>query len=234
MAHSYAGRIDRCLQVCAGLAAQPGLAHVVGLCGMLYVLPVLARAEEAMAIAEETMAAARSHGNPFWIAWALHGYGRAFAASDSARALTALRQGLSYAREHRLPFRESLVARDAAGLEAVHGDLEQALALFETTIDVLHRAGNVANVATTLANLAVVFDRIQRPEIAATLYGTTTHHGSTRLVINLPGVVEHLRAVLGQTMFEDRVAVGAAMEPGDAVRYARQQIQHARRQLGVT
>ena len=41
-----------------------------------------------MAIAEETVAAARAHGNPFLICFALDGYGRAFAQTDPARALT--------------------------------------------------------------------------------------------------------------------------------------------------
>ena len=36
-----------------------------GLCGLTYGLPSVGRAEEAMAIAEETVAAARDHGNPF-------------------------------------------------------------------------------------------------------------------------------------------------------------------------
>ena len=203
------------------LTAQPGLAHVVGLCGMLYALPLVGRAEEAMAIAEETVAAARAHGNPFWIAFALQGYGRAFTEADPARALDALRQGLAFAREHRVPLWEAIIAAEAAGLEAVHGELEQALALFDTTIDSFHRAGNVANLADTLANLAVFFDRIERPEIAATVYGASTHHASIVMVTDLPAVVDHLRAVLGEIAFDRCVAAGAAMEPAEAVPYAR-------------
>ena len=185
-----------------------------------------------MAIAEETVAAARAHGNPFWIAHALLGYGRAFTLSDPPRALTILRQGLDYTRQHRLPFWEALIARDAAPLEAVHGDLNQALALFDTTIDSLHRAGNVAHLAATLAGLAGFFDRVEQPEIAATIYGTSAHHANINIVINLPAVLDHLGAVLGDTVFGRCVATGAAMEPGDAVHYARAQIQTARRELG--
>ena len=90
------------------------------------------------------------------------------------------------------------MAREAAGLEAVHGDLGRALALFDTAIDSFHRAGNVANMAMTFADLAVLFDRIERPEIAATLYGASTHHGDIGWVLNLPAVVDHLREVLGE------------------------------------
>ena len=185
-----------------------------------------------MAIAEETVTAARAHGNPFWIAHALLGYGRAFTLSDPARALTILRQGLDYTRQHRLPLLEAAIARYAAPLEAVPGDLDQALALFDTTIDSLHRAGNVVLLAATLAALAGFFDRIEQPEIGATIYGTIAHHANINTVINLPAVLHHLRATLGDTVFHACVATGAAMEPPDAVQYARAQIQTARRELG--
>ena len=48
-------------------------------------LPAVGQAAEARALADETLAAARSTGNPLWIAYALAGYGRAFADSDPAR-----------------------------------------------------------------------------------------------------------------------------------------------------
>ena len=180
-AHLYAGRIERCLEICADLAAQPGLAHVVGLCGMLYVLPAVGRAEEARPIAEETVAAARAHGNPFWIAWRVGRVRAGLRRDRSGPSPGAFRQGLAFAQSTDSLW-ETRIARDAAGLEAVHGELEQALALFDTTIDSFHRAGNVANLAATLADLAVFFDRIERPEIAATLYGASTHHGSISMV----------------------------------------------------
>ena len=152
-----------------------------------------------MAIADDTVAAARAYGNPYWIAWALTGYGRAFAQADPARALDAFRQGLAFAREHRMPHREGIIGREAAGLEAVYGDLDEAFALFETAIDSLHRAGTVGNTAVTLADLAVLFDRLEHPEIAATLYGASRHHGDIGWVTHLPYVVNHLRMVLGES-----------------------------------
>ena len=42
--------------------------------------------EEVMAMAYETTVAARTYRTPFWIAWALAGYGRAFTETDPARA----------------------------------------------------------------------------------------------------------------------------------------------------
>ena len=124
-----------------------------------------------------------------------------------------------------------LTAREAAGLEAVHGDLETGLGLFDAAIDSSHRAGNVTVLATTVAALAVLFDRLDRPDIAATVYGTSTHEASNAVAIGLATAVEHLRATLGDTVFDDCVATGAAMEPGEAVQYVRAQIQTARNDL---
>ena len=103
------------------------------------------------------------------------GYARAFTETDVARALTALRQGLAYTREHRLPLWEALLARDAARLEALHGDPEQALALFDTALEYFHRAGDLAQLPSVFAYLAGFFDRFGAPEVAATVYGASTH-----------------------------------------------------------
>lgn len=144
--------------------------------------------------------------------------------------MTALREGLEFTREQRLPFMEALIARDAAALEALHGDVDQALSLFDTTIDSFHRAGDRGNVGSALAYLAVFFDRIDRPEIAATLYGTTAHQDGSSVVADIPGVLDHLQGVLGEAAFDAAVASGAVMESAAAVQYARHQIQIARAQ----
>ncbi len=72
----YAGRSDRCVEICTGLAAQTGLARVLGLCGLIPGLAVAGRFDEAIAIADDTMTAARAHANPYWIAFAYYGYGQ--------------------------------------------------------------------------------------------------------------------------------------------------------------
>ena len=108
--YSYAGRVDRFLEIYKALAAQPGFAHVVGLCGLTTMLPVVGRAEDARAIAEETVKEARIHGNPSFVATALWGYGRAFEKTDPDRALRAWRQGVAYAREHRVHHFKALIA----------------------------------------------------------------------------------------------------------------------------
>ena len=227
-AHLATGRVDPFIETYSNLAAEPGFARVHGLCGMLYILPVVGRIEEASTIVTETVAAARAHGNPNWVAWALVGAARALAPADPAGALAAARQGLAYAAEHRISYFEGVVARDAAALEAVHGAPGEALALFDTTLDRFHRTGNVAHAAWTLAYLAVFFDRDGRPEIAATLYGTILRHGITSAVVDFVDTVARLRTVLGDAVFDQRVAAGSEMDLAAAVRYARDRIQTAR------
>ena len=231
LAHLFGGRINRRVEICTDLATRQGFARVVGLCGLTWALPAVGRADEAMVIADETIVAAREYGSPFWIGWALGGYGRAFAEAEPVRALEALRQGLDYAHQCRLPFWEANLAQDAARLEAVHGELDDALALFSKGIDAFHHAGNVAFLAATFASLAMFFDRFERPEIAATIYGASTRQASIGLVPHLPDVVAHLRSVLGEVTFDTCVAAGAAMEVAEAVRYAHEQIHVASHEL---
>jgi tetratricopeptide (TPR) repeat protein len=229
-AYLHSGDTDNALGCCAVLARRPGLSGMFGLSALVFALPAVGRAAEARTMADQALAAARANGNQFWIAWALLAYGRAFADSDPTRALDAMREGLSYARTHRISFAEALIARDAAALEAVHGAPQEALALFDSAIESFHRSGNQADLAATLAYLAIFFDRVEEPRIAATIYGAASRSGSISLVPQLAAAIDHLRAVLGSRAFEDHVATGAVMDAGDAVAYARDQIHATRRQ----
>jgi hypothetical protein len=118
-----------------------------------------------------------------------------------------------------------------AGLEAVHGDPDPALELFDRALLLIHQAGDVPNLAIALARLAVLFDRIDLPQAAATLTGATTIRPdvTARVVTKLAA---HLPDLLGDKTFEQCVAAGTAMDPAEAVAYARDQIQEARRQIG--
>jgi hypothetical protein len=75
-AHRYAGRVGRMVEICRELFDGPGLTHVVGSAGLVVGLPATGRPREAFDIADEALAAARTYGNPFWIAYALYGRGR--------------------------------------------------------------------------------------------------------------------------------------------------------------
>jgi hypothetical protein len=79
---------------------------------------------------------------------------------------------------------------------------------------------------------------VARVETAAIIYGTSTHYYTAQppspVVLTLPATLEHLRFVLGDAVFDERVAVGAAMEPAEGLRYARDQIRVAHSTLGAS
>lgn len=222
-AHLYVGESDRCLAGMSELASADGLERVMGLAGLAFVLPGVGRMDEALPIAEQALEAAREHGSPMWVAFALAGYGRACASADPFRALAALRQGLDYADQHRLPFIEALIARDAASLEASHGDPGRAFELFDTTIVSFQNAGDHNNLVSTLAYLAVAFTGAGHPEAAATLGGFAFAHSSVSTVVGTDSA-DLLREELGRVAFDAATAAGRSMDLTEAVRFARDQI----------
>ncbi len=231
LAHLFGGRIERRVEICTELAERDGFARVVGMCGLTWALPAVGRVDEAMAIADETIDVARGFGNPFWIGWALGGYGRAHASTEPVRALEKLREGLRYAAEHRLPFWQANLAQDAAKLEGAHGDVDDALTLFASAIDAFHRAGNVVFLAATLASLAVFLQATGRSDRAAIIYGASTRQASISLVPELSDAIAEMRASLSADDFDRLVAEGAAQPTGQAVIYAQRLIRRTRGEL---
>jgi hypothetical protein len=189
------------------------------------------RSDDALLLADESVAYARSRGNPFLTALTLLGYGRALGRSDPDSALRLLLEAHQLSRAHPIPQMESLVARDTAGLEARHGDIDRALELLDETIESFHRAGAVVNVAGALANLALLFDRLDRPEIAATLVGITMRQSLGAVLVDRADFTGHLHDRLGHAATEAAIADAAQIDLSDGVRYARDQIatpQHER------
>ena len=183
------------------------------------------RPAEAMAIAEDTVAAARAYGNPYWIAWALPGTG-----APSPRPILPgpwmpfVRGWPSPRAPHAPPGGNHRTGgrRTRSGARRTRAGTR----VFDTTVDSFHRAGNIPNLADMLAYLAVFFDRFERPEIAATIYGTVPSDGiSTTSVVDLTAVVDRLRTQLGDTAFMNGSPPGAAMGPAEAVLYARRPVQ---------
>ncbi len=228
VAHLSGGQLAPWLKIGAAMADKTGFERVVGLDLMVHGLSSAGRFDEAIALVDQTLAAARTQDSPYWIAFALYGSGRAYARSDPARALEFFLQGIDYARAHRNPMSEAFIASDAAPLEAVHGELDRALDRFEDALKSLYNSGQHSSVANTLGSLALFFDRFNKPEVAATIYGACHGYGILSMVIGLPEVVERLRSGLGEQLFAEALATGAAMELSDAVQYARHQIGLAR------
>jgi hypothetical protein len=103
--------------------------------------------------------------------------------------------------------------------------------MFDSAINLCHQSGDITNLAVTLANLALFFDTDEQPDVAATIYGATTPYASTVMVVGLADGVDHLREELGDSRLDECVAAGAAMELGEAVRFARRHIDATRQRL---
>jgi predicted ATPase len=228
-AHLLAGGFERCREICSALAAETGFARLLGLCAQTLSLTMLGRSADAIALADDSMNAARAHANPHLIAFAYLACGTAYTEDDPHRAIDAFRDGLAYTRQQRLPLFETLIARNAAGLEAVHGDLDLALDMFTASINGCHQSGDTVNLRWAFAYLALFFDRIGRPETAATAYGITTEDSMPGGEwIGLTPAVEHLREVLDTATFDECVRTGATMNPTEAVHFANHIIQLTR------
>ena len=96
-----------------------------------------------------------------------------------SRALAAWDEGVAFVREHRVQFFEGFLARDAARLHTSDGEPEAALVLFSEAIAAFHRAGNVPQLIITLASVPALFERLGRPEPAATLLGAMSREPSS-------------------------------------------------------
>src|SRR5437762_12557245 len=104
----------------------------------------------------------------------------AFSKADARRALAAWDEGVAFVREHRVHFFEGFLARDAARLHTSDGEPEAALGLFSEAIGAFHRAGNIPQLIITLASVPALFERLDRPEPAATLLGAMSREASSR------------------------------------------------------
>jgi tetratricopeptide (TPR) repeat protein len=230
-AELFLGRPERWVEICAELAGQSGLTRAIGLSGMLMVLPLMGRIDEAKAVLDDALEAVRAVGNPNFIAYAMLGQARTLKESEPDRAVEVLRHCLDYCREHRLVFLGALAATDAAGVEAVQGAPDVALGLFTAAIEQFHRAGNRVSLAMTLAELAVFLAGTGEAASAVTLCGFGLQHAVESSVAGVGDALEHMRVQLGDETYRACVAQGEALSPAKATRIATDLIRSARRKL---
>ena len=159
--------------------ARYGSDRGYGLASYVDGLQSCGRIEEALALTEESVAAARALGNPYWISYALWIAGMAFSKADVRRAFAAWDEGVAFVREHRVQFFEGFLARDAARLHTSDGEPEAALVLFADAIAAFQRAGNVPQLIITLASVPALFERLDRLAPAAMLLGALSREPSS-------------------------------------------------------
>jgi DNA-binding CsgD family transcriptional regulator len=227
----YCGDLDRYVELTGAVAEQYGADRGYGLASYVDGLQSCGRTAEALALAEESVAAARSLGNPYWVSYALWIAGMAFSKTDVRRAFAAWDEGVAFVREHRVQFFEGFLARDAARLHTSDGEPEAALVLFAEAIEAFHRAGNVPQLIITLASVPALFERLERLAPAAMLLGALAREPSSfHHVPELSDLGDRISRKLGETRTAELMSGGAALDLGDAAVYTRQQIDVARRE----
>ena len=235
LAHVYSGDLERYVELSERVARLPGSARAYGLPAYVDGLQASGRVDEALALTEESVAAARDVGNPFWIAYALWTAGLAHANTDPQRALAAWDEGVDVVQQHRVDFFEGLLARDAARVHAVAGEPDVALGLIATAIESFQRAGNIAQLIITVALVPAVFEQLGRLEAAASLHAAITREpASLDHVPDLAALAERLEAALGQEALARCVAAGSELDLNAAATYAREQIEIVRVELART
>jgi predicted ATPase/class 3 adenylate cyclase/DNA-binding CsgD family transcriptional regulator len=226
----YCGDLDRYVQLTGAVANQYGRERGYGLAAYVDGLQSAGRTDEALALTEESVAAARELGSPYWISYALWIAGLALSKADARRALAAWDEGIAFVREHRVHFFDGFLARDAARLHTSDGEPAAALALFDEAITGFHRAGSVPQLIITLASVPALFERLDRLAPAATLLGAMSRQPSSfHHVPELNDVGERLAVKLGETRLHQLTSEGAEFDLNHAADYARQQIGAARR-----
>jgi predicted ATPase/class 3 adenylate cyclase/DNA-binding CsgD family transcriptional regulator len=226
----YCGDLDRYVELTGDVAERYGRERGYALAAYVDGLQSCGRRDDALALVEESVAVARAHGNPYWVAYALWIAGMVFSKADVRRAFAAWEEGVACVREHRVQFFEGFLARDAARLHTSDGEPEAALVLFGEAIGAFHKAGNVPQLIITLASVPALFERLDRHAPAAMLLGALGREPSSfHHVPELGDLDERLGRELGKTRTAELMAAGAALDLGDAAVYARQQIDAARR-----
>jgi len=226
----YCGDLDRYIELTGEVVRRYGAQRGYGLASYVDGLQSAGRVDEALALTEESVAAARAVGNPYWVSYALWIAGMAFSKSDKRRAVAAWDEGVAFVRENGVHFFEGFLARDAARLHTSDGEPEVALALFGQAIEAFQRVGNVPQLTITLASVPALFERLDRFEAAAVLLGAMSQQESSfHHVPELADLQARLVTKVGGKRTDELIMTGSAFDLNDAAVYARQQIDAARR-----
>jgi predicted ATPase/class 3 adenylate cyclase/DNA-binding CsgD family transcriptional regulator len=230
LASVYCGDLPRYVELTGEVAHRYGPARGYGLAAYVDGLQSSGRVDEALALTEESVDAARVLGNPYWISYALWIAGMAFSKADVGRAFAAWDEGVAFVREHQVHFFEGFLSRDAARLHTSHGEAETAIVLFLDAIAAFQRAGNVPQLVITLASVPALFERLDRLAPATMLLGALSHESARLHHTPELGVLgERIETRLGRARFDELTAAGAALDLHGAGVYARQQLEVARR-----
>ncbi|MBE1546256.1 putative ATPase/class 3 adenylate cyclase [Mycobacterium sp. OAS707] len=194
-------------------------------------LTIAGREEEAIAAAAGLVDLAETTRNPYTLSLALMADGFAWRSADPDRALKAMNRGLGIAHDSGNRFNESHLTANLAQLDVERGDPLSALEHIGLAIRDMHDSGNITTVRSPLANFAILLNRLEHYEAAATIAGFARSPLTAASFPKIDTAIAHLRRVLGEDAYESLADEGAAMTIADLVAFAYDQIDRARAQL---
>jgi predicted ATPase len=223
------GQPERLAELCRAQLVRRRDAHVYIRAWL--VLALAGCGGEAMDSADGLIEAAEATGNPSMLAWALAAYGLAFRDADPLGAFNALGRGLVIAQDSGNRSQVAALATHLALLEAGHGDTLAAFDHLTLSIRNFHDAGDSTTIRVPLALLAVLFDRLGRHELAATIAGFALSPMAAAGLPEIRTAITHLRDVLGEATYESFARAGETMTTAAMATYAYDQIDQARTEL---
>ena len=194
-------------------------------------LTIAGREEEAIAAADGLIGVAESTGNPYTLSLALMADGFAWRSADPARALESMNRGMAIAHDSGNRFNESHLAANLAQLDVERGDPLAALDHIALAIRYMHDSGNITTVRSPLTNFAILLNRVEHFEAAATIAGFARSPLTAASFPKIDIVIAHLRHVVGDGGYEALARKGAAMTIAQMVAYADDQIDVVRSEL---
>jgi hypothetical protein len=225
------GQPDRSVEWCRALLTRGGDAHGFVTALLVVSLTVAGRDDEAVAVADGLLDIAEAARNPFALTSALLAYGIAWRNTDPDRAAETMRRGLPIARDSGNRYNESHLADHLAHAEVDVGDTLAALDHITFAIRHIHDSGNIGTLASPLAILAVLLDRLGHYEPAATIAGFAVNPLTLATSFPFAGAISHLREALGDARYESLAHTGETMTTAAMANYAYDQIDQARSEL---
>ena len=193
-----------------------------------YFLAVGGHAEEAMTLADQIVSTVESTGIPSSISAAFWAKGKAFASTDTAKALAAYERSFAIARESGNLLWEAMAVVELTALQATRMDPIAALASFRRMMAHWRRSKDLALISHGIGGLIVLFERLGLGSPAAVLSGVVVNTvESNTFEAQLSEVITGVRQTLGDAKFEEANRRGAAMELHEVYDYALEEVQRA-------
>ncbi|WP_137146167.1 adenylate/guanylate cyclase domain-containing protein [Mycolicibacterium sp. CR10] len=184
--------------------------------------------DEAMAAADDLMAATEFESNPTVVRSALHAWGSSHRGSQPEAAYRAVKRGLDVARGDGDRQLELVLGTQLASMAVNQADPIEALDYTAESIRSYFDSGSLSFVSGPLGILTGLLDRLGRFEAAATISGFADAQISRATYPEIGAALAHLREVLGDAGYESLARTGAAMTNAVRAAYALEQIDLAR------